>query len=87
MIPMLDIKRELNDIGDEIKKAVDSSINGTMFILGPNVKKFEEEAAKYLGCKFAVGVASGTDALHLALKAIGIKEGDEVITTDRKSVV
>jgi dTDP-4-amino-4,6-dideoxygalactose transaminase len=81
MIPMLDIKRELNDIGDEIKKAVDSSINGTMFILGPNVKKFEEEAAKYLGCKFAVGVASGTDALHLALKAIGIKEGDEVITT------
>ncbi|UOD35645.1 DegT/DnrJ/EryC1/StrS family aminotransferase [Deferribacteraceae bacterium V6Fe1] len=81
MIPMLDIKRELNDIGDEIKMAVDNSINGTMFILGPNVKKFEEEAAKYLGCKYAVGVASGTDALHLALKAIGIKEGDEVITT------
>lgn len=81
MIPMLDLKRELHDIGDEIKKAVDSSINGTMFILGPHVKKFEEESARYLGCKYAVGVASGTDALHLALKAIGIKDGDEVITT------
>ncbi|ADR18424.1 DegT/DnrJ/EryC1/StrS family aminotransferase [Calditerrivibrio nitroreducens] len=81
MIPMLDIKRELADIGDEIKKEIDKSLNATQFILGPNVKEFEESAAKYLGCKYAIGVASGTDALHLALKAIGIKDGDEVITT------
>lgn len=81
MIPMLDIKRELSDIGDEIKKAVNSSLEKTMFILGPNVKSFEENAAKYLGCRYAVGVASGTDALHLALRGAGIKEGDEVITT------
>lgn len=81
MIPMLDIKRELNDIGDEIKKAVNSSIEKTMFILGPNVKSFEENAAKYLGCKYAAAVASGTDALHLALRGAGIKEGDEVITS------
>jgi dTDP-4-amino-4,6-dideoxygalactose transaminase len=78
---MLDIKRELADIGDEIKKEIDKSLNATQFILGPNVKEFEESAAKYLGCKYAIGVASGTDALHLALKAIGIKDGDEVITT------
>lgn len=81
MIPMLDLKRELNDIGSEIKLAIERSVNATQFILGPNVKNFEEQVAEYLGCKYAVGVASGTDALHLALKAIGIKEGDEVITT------
>ncbi|MCX8084211.1 MAG: DegT/DnrJ/EryC1/StrS family aminotransferase [Calditerrivibrio sp.] len=81
MIPMLDIKRELAVIGDEIKAEIDKSLNSTQFILGPNVKEFEEKAAAYLGCKYAVGVASGTDALHLALKAIGIKDGDEVITT------
>lgn len=81
MIPMLDIKRELSDIGDEIKSAINASIEKTMFILGPNVKSFEENAAKYLGCKYAIGVASGTDALHLALRGAGIKEGDEVITS------
>jgi len=56
-------------------------LDATQFILGPNVKQFEENAAKYLGSKYAIGVASGTDALHIALKAIGIKEDDEVITT------
>ncbi|MGA1846459.1 DegT/DnrJ/EryC1/StrS family aminotransferase [Deferribacter abyssi] len=80
MIPMLDIKRELNLIGDEIKEAVESSIKETRFILGPNVESFEKEVADYLGVKYAVGVASGTDALHLALRALGVKEGDEVIT-------
>jgi len=81
MIPMLDLKRELADIGDEISKAVDKSIGETKFILGPSVKEFEKNAADYLGCKYTAGVASGTDALHLALKASGVKEGDEVITT------
>lgn len=81
MIPMLDLKRELSDIGDEISKAVDKSIKETKFILGPNVKEFEKKAADYLGCKYTAGVASGTDALHLALRASGVKEGDEVITT------
>lgn len=81
MIPMLDLKRELADIGSEIRKAVEASISETKFILGPNVKEFENKAAEYLGCKYAAGVASGTDALHLGLKAAGVKEGDEVITT------
>ncbi|KAA0257761.1 DegT/DnrJ/EryC1/StrS family aminotransferase [Deferribacter autotrophicus] len=80
MIPMLDIKRELNLIGDEVREAVESSIKETRFILGPNVEAFEKEAADYLGVKYAVGVASGTDALHLALRALGVEEGDEVIT-------
>lgn len=81
MIPMLDLKRELADIGDKIKKAVCESIDETKFVLGPNVKQFEEKAANYLGTKYAVGVGSGTDALHLSLRAAGVKEGDEVITT------
>jgi dTDP-4-amino-4,6-dideoxygalactose transaminase len=81
MIPMLDIKRELNDIGNDIEKAVLESLRRTQFILGPAVKEFEKKSAEYLGCKYAVGCASGTDALHLALRAIGIGQGDEVITT------
>lgn len=81
MIPMLDIKRELADIGTDINKAVQESIKSTQFILGPNVKGFEKAAAEYLGCKYTLGVASGTDALHLALRALGIQEGDEVITS------
>lgn len=81
MIPMLDIKRELADIGADIEKAVIESVRATQFILGPNVRNFEKAAAEYLGCKYAVGCASGTDALHLALRALDIKEGDEVITT------
>lgn len=81
MIPMLDLKREIADIGDKVKKAVLESINETKFILGPNVKQFEKKAANYLGANYAIGVSSGTDALHLALRAAGIKEGDEVITT------
>jgi dTDP-4-amino-4,6-dideoxygalactose transaminase len=81
MIPMLDIKRELADIGSDINKAVQESIKNTQFILGPNVKELEKAAAEYLGCKYTLGVASGTDALHLALRALGIQEGDEVITT------
>ncbi|MGA1862395.1 DegT/DnrJ/EryC1/StrS family aminotransferase [Deferribacter thermophilus] len=80
MIPMLDLKRELAIIGDEIEEAVKNSIKGTRFILGPNVESFEKEVAEYLGVKYAVGVGSGTEALHLALRALGVKEGDEVIT-------
>lgn len=81
MIPMLDLKRELADIGEDIESAVIKSLRSTQFILGPNVKKFEKDAAEYLGCKYTIGCASGTDALHLALRALGVEAGDEVITT------
>jgi dTDP-4-amino-4,6-dideoxygalactose transaminase len=80
-IPMVDLKAQYEAIKEEINNAVLGVIQSTHFILGPQGKSLEEEIAHYLGVKHAVGVASGTDALHLALLAAGIKRGDEVITT------
>ncbi len=81
MIPMVDLKGQYLAIKDEIDNGILQALEQTRFILGPNVQAFEQEAAAYLGVEHAVGVASGTDALHLALIAAGITEGDEVITT------
>ncbi|MBN1142232.1 MAG: DegT/DnrJ/EryC1/StrS family aminotransferase [Deltaproteobacteria bacterium] len=80
-IPMVDLKRQLADIRQEIDEGIASVLDSTQFILGPNVTALEQETAVYLGVKHAIGVASGTDALHLALRAAGIREGDEVITS------
>lgn len=80
-IPLVDLKAQYDSIKDEIDAAIQRVLQQGQFILGPEVKAFEEEMADYCGAKFAVGVASGTDALHLALLACGIKSGDEVITT------
>ncbi|HTP66020.1 MAG TPA: DegT/DnrJ/EryC1/StrS family aminotransferase [Geobacteraceae bacterium] len=81
MIPMVDLKIQYQQIKDEIDRGILDVIEKTQFILGPNVTAFENEAAEYLGVRHAVAVASGTDALHLALAAAGIGPGDEVITT------
>ncbi len=81
MIPMVDLKRQYQTLKIEIDRAVSDVLAQTQFILGPNVGKLEEEIAAYHALPYAVGVANGTDALLLALKACGIKAGDEVITT------
>jgi len=81
MIPMVDLKGQYLELKEEIDQGLLQALEATQYILGPNVRAFEEEAAEYLGVEHAVGCASGTDALHLALLAAGIKEGDEVITT------
>jgi len=81
MIPMVDLKTQYHALKQEIDTAVLDALESTQFILGPNVTNLEKETATYLGCPHAVGVASGTDALHLAVLAAGIKPGDEVITT------
>ena len=81
MIPMVDLKAQYAEIKDEIEQGMAETIANCSFILGPNVQAFEKEAAQYLGVKHAIGCASGTDALHLALQAEGITEGDEVITS------
>ena len=80
-IPMVDLKGQYLSLKDEIDSALLDALAATQFILGPNVQAFEQEAAAYLGVEHAVGVASGTDALHLALEAAGVGAGDEVITT------
>ncbi len=81
MIPMVNLKAQYLEIKDEIEHGLAETLENCAFILGPNVQAFEQEAAAYLGVKHAIAVASGTDALHLALIAEGIGAGDEVITT------
>jgi len=78
-IPMLDLKAQYATIRDEIAVAIQQVLDSQHFILGPQVKAFEEEMAAYCGARYAVGVASGTDALILALHACGAGPGDEVI--------
>jgi len=80
-IPLVDLRAQYDTIKDEIDNAIRSVIGNGQFILGPEVETFESEIAAYCQTKFAIGVASGTDALQLALLACGIKPGDEVITT------
>ena len=80
-IPLVDLKAQYNSIKQEINEVTQRVIEGGQFILGPEVIALENEVAAYLGVKYAVGVASGTDALQLSLLACGIKPGDEVITT------
>jgi dTDP-4-amino-4,6-dideoxygalactose transaminase len=81
MIPMVDLKRQYRALKTEIDAAVNEVLEQTQFILGPNVSLFEEEVAAYHQLPYAIGVANGTDALLLALRACGIKSGDEIITT------
>lgn len=80
-IPLADLKAQYESIKEELDAAINGAIHSGQFILGPEVKAFEREMAAYCGTKYAVGVASGTDALQLALLACGIGPGDEVITT------
>jgi dTDP-4-amino-4,6-dideoxygalactose transaminase len=81
MVPLFDPRPQHEGVRGEVQRAVQDVLDSGQFILGPNVQAFEEEVAAYHGVKHAIGVASGTDALHLALLAAGIGEGDEVITT------
>ncbi len=80
-IPLADLAEEVREQWDELSRAVLDVLRSGCFVLGPNVKGLEQEAAAYLGVKRCVGVASGTDALIIALRAFGVGPGDEVITT------
>ncbi|MEK6528338.1 MAG: aminotransferase class I/II-fold pyridoxal phosphate-dependent enzyme, partial [Nitrospirota bacterium] len=81
LIPMLDLKIQYKNLRYEIEKALKEIFKSGHFILGPYVKAMEKEVAGYHNARYAVSLASGTDALHLSLRALGIKDGDEVITT------
>lgn len=81
MIPILDLKRQYNQIGAEIEKEVVEVLRSGAYILGKHNKALEAELSEFVGVKHAVTLNSGTDALHLALRALDIGAGDEVITT------
>ena len=78
-MPLTDVKAQYRPLLDEVRKAVDNVLERGQFILGPEVRAFEEETAAYLGASGAVGVANGTDALVLVLDALGVGPGDEVL--------
>ncbi|MBF8265782.1 MAG: Glutamine--scyllo-inositol transaminase [Dehalococcoidia bacterium] len=79
-IPFVDLKRQYSDIKEEVSERVGHALQGMQLFLGENVQSLEKEFATYCGVRFGVGVGSGTDALHVALRACGIGPGDEVIT-------
>lgn len=79
MIPLVDLTAQYHSIQAEIDEAVHQVLESGHFILGPNVTALEQEVAAYLGVRHAIGVASGTDALVIALRALGVDRGDEVI--------
>ncbi len=81
MIPILDLKEQYQTLKREIDGAIQRVLESGIFIMGPNVEAFESEIGTYLGARHAISLNSGTDALHLAMRALGIGPGDEVITT------
>ena len=78
-IPLVDVRAQYAPVLEEVKERIAGVLDAGVFILGPNVRAFEEEAAAYLGVPRTVGVGNGTDALELTLDALGIGAGDEVI--------
>lgn len=80
-VPLMDLKAEYQQLKGELLAAVDEALESMQLFLGPNVQALEEEFAQFCGVKHAIGVGSGTDALILALKALDIGPGHEIITT------
>ena len=80
-VPLLDLQAQYSEIEEEILASVTKVFKSKWFIMGPEVKELEKRIAQYCGTKYGIAVASGTDALLLALMAIGVKAGDEVITS------
>lgn len=81
LVPMMDLKRGYEEIKDQIDRAIKEVLESQQFIMGPEVKAFESDVERYLEVKNARGCASGSDALLLSLMALGVKPGDQVITT------
>lgn len=85
-VPVADPQANYRELSAEIDAAIRGVLEGPTYILGTPVAKFEEEFAKYVGTQHGVGVNNGTDAIHLALRALGVGPGDEVITVSHTAV-
>ena len=81
MVPLFDPKPQHALLAEEIESVTREVLAAGQYVMGPNMQAFESEVAEYHGLAYAMGVASGTDALHLALRAVGVGPGDEVITS------
>ena len=81
IVPFIDLGRQHAPIKKELMQAFERVLDSNKFILSDEVKKFEQEVADYVGTKYAIGVSNCTNALLLSLRALGVSEGDEVITT------
>jgi dTDP-4-amino-4,6-dideoxygalactose transaminase len=79
-VKLVDLQREYSVIRREVMSRIEAVLERQMFVLGDELSRFEEEFSRYLGTKYTVGVNSGSDALLLAIKALGIEQGDEVLT-------
>lgn len=80
-VPMLDLTEQYSSLRSEVLEVLDKVMSSSQFILGPNVKKLETDVAEYSRVAHAIGCANGSDAIHIALQALGVGPGDEVITT------
>jgi dTDP-4-amino-4,6-dideoxygalactose transaminase len=80
-VPLVDLAADWSEVGAAVEAAVQRVLRSGQFVLGPEVDAFEAEMATLAGTRFAVGVGSGTDALWLALRALGVGPGDEVVTS------
>ena len=81
LFPFLDLRAQFEGIREEVMEAIAQTMQSQRFILGPEVEALESEIAEYVGCRYAIACASGSDALLLALMAVGVSPGDEVLTT------
>lgn len=81
MKPMIDLKKQYLDIKDDVLRMLNETLESSQYVLGRRVRELEDKIRTYHGVREAIGVASGTDALHLSLRSLGIGPGDEVITT------
>ena len=86
MIKVWDYKKEYDNIREDVLEAVDSVFSGGTLVFGPRVEEFEDKFATYQDSKFGIGVGNCTDALYITMKALGIGDGDEVITVSNTAV-